>query len=129
MQYTFTLSKFESRAERPLFTGDVNAYALRVVLPQGVDGGLLTVAAFRPNTKNPVLASSTFSGEVAEVTLRSEQYDTTGETKFLCTVTDSDGGVLTTRVLYATVLCGIADGTVASDDKSDLSATFGYQGR
>lgn len=124
----FVLTKFETRAERPLFTGDAAAYRLTVPLP--VEGnGLLTVAAYRPDTENPVLVSEAFSGTVASATLAAGQYDKEGETRFLCTVSDGDGGILTTRVLYATVLRGIADGTPAADDKTALSSLLSEAGK
>ena len=68
MFYDFTLTKFETRAERPLFTGDCAAYRLTVPLP-AEESGLLTVAAYRPDTENPVLVSEAFSGTVASATL------------------------------------------------------------
>ena len=128
MFYDFTLTKFETRAERPLFTGDCAAYRLTVPLP-AEESGLLTVAAYRPDTENPVLVSEAFSGTVASATLAAGQYDKEGETRFLCTVSDENGGVLTTRLLYATVLRGIAQGTPAPDDKTALSALLSEAGK
>ncbi len=124
----FVLTKFETRAERPLFTGDAAAYRLTVPLP-AEGNGLLTVAAYRPDTENPVLVSEAFSGTVASATLAAGQYDKEGETRFLCTVSDGNGGILTTRVLYATVLRGIAEGTPAADDKTALSALLSEAGK
>lgn len=128
MLCNFVLTKFETRAERPLFTGDCAAYRLTVPLP-AEGNGLLTVAAYRPDTENPVLVSEAFSGTVASATLAAGQYDKEGETRFLCTVSDGDGGILTTRILYATVLRGIAQGTPAADDKTALSALLSEAGK
>lgn len=128
MLCNFVLTKFETRAERPLFTGDAAAYRLTVPLP-AEGNGLLTVAAYRPDTENPVLVSEAFSGTVASATLAAGQYDKEGETRFLCTVSDENGGVLTTRLLYATVLRGIAQGTPAPDDKTALSALLSEAGK
>lgn len=128
MLCNFVLTKFETRAERPLFTGDCAAYRLTVPLP-AEESGLLTVAAYRPDTENPVLVSEAFSGTVASATLAAGQYDKEGETRFLCTVSDENGGVLTTRILYATVLRGIAQGTPAPDDKTALSALLSEAGK
>ena len=128
MLCNFVLTKFETRAERPLFTGDCAAYRLTVPLP-AEESGLLTVAAYRPDTENPVLVSEAFSGTVASATLAAGQYDKEGETRFLCTVSDENGGVLTTRLLYATVLRGIAQGTPAPDDKTALSALLSEAGK
>lgn len=128
MLCNFVLKKFETRAERPLFTGDCAAYRLTVPLP-AEESGLLTVAAYRPDTENPVLVSEAFSGTVASATLAAGQYDKEGETRFLCTVSDENGGVLTTRLLYATVLRGIAQGTPAPDDKTALSALLSEAGK
>lgn len=128
MLCNFVLTKFETRAERPLFTGDCAAYRLTVPLP-AEESGLLTVAAYRPDTENPVLVSEAFSGTVASATLAAGQYDKEGETRFLCTVSDENGGVLTTRLLYATVLRGIAQGTPAADDKTALSALLSEAGK
>ena len=128
MLCNFVLKKFETRAERPLFTGDCAAYRLTVPLP-AEESGLLTVAAYRPDTENPVLVSEAFSGTVASATLAAGQYDKEGETRFLCTVSDENGGVLTTRLFYATVLRGIAQGTPAPDDKTALSALLSEAGK
>ena len=44
-------------------------------------------------------------------------------------MSDENGGVLTTRLLYATVLRGIAQGTPAPDDKTALSALLSEAGK
>lgn len=122
MQQIFELNKFETRANRPLFTGDIDAYLLRVKLPQEVSNGTVTTASYRPGAKEPVLDTENFSGDICDIVLKTSQYDTVGETKILCSVTDVEtGGILTVRAFYATVLTGLAGGTPAKNEYADLT--------
>lgn len=121
MKHIFHLKDFESKASRPLFTGDADSYVIKITLPEEVTG-TLTVAAYRPNMVNPTLATSEINGKEATCTLLTGQYDIIGETRFVCTVSSTNGEILTTKLFYADVVEGTTVGNIASDDRTALQS-------
>ncbi|MEG1779610.1 MAG: hypothetical protein RR263_05850, partial [Oscillospiraceae bacterium] len=121
MKYIINTYEFDSRTDRPLFIGDQNAYEVKVDLAQEVTGGILTVSSYRPGMINPKISTSNITGSVAYCTLLTEQYDIEGDTRFICTISDSFGATLTTRTFSAEVKKGNVSGSISSNDMTNLT--------